>query len=65
MSKGLFGLCMLIVLLAGCAAPALYQPYTLRHPGSGTTVVCGHAVWWECLVFDYEKYGFQRLPETP
>lgn len=65
MSKGLVGLLVVMVLLSGCAAPAQYQPYTLHHAGSGATVVCGHVVWWECVVFDYPKSGFQRVPETP
>lgn len=54
----------LIGLLTGCAGNALYRPYTLRHPATGTTVTCGHVIWWECLVVDYEAQGFRRAREA-
>jgi hypothetical protein len=59
---------LLIILggvLAGCAANELYRPYTLRHPITGGTVTCGHWIWAECLVYNYERHGYQRVQESP
>ena len=60
----LWFLITLMSLLTGCVRNELYRPYTLRHPGTGATVICGHPVWWECLAFDYEKQGFERVQEA-
>ena len=56
---------ILVGWLAGCAIDEFYRPYALRHPGTGATVTCGHWIWWECAVFDYERQGYQQLQEMP
>ncbi len=43
-------------LLAGCSSYPLYKERTLVHPRAGTTVTCGHWIWWECQVLGYHNY---------
>jgi hypothetical protein len=61
--------CLLLIalvgLLAGCTRYEFYEPYTLRHLRTGAEVTCGHWIWWECLVYDYERHGYQRLQPPP
>ncbi len=64
MPRRLLQLAVFVGLLTGCAAWTA-PPYTLRHPGSGTTVTCGEWIWWECLLFDYEQHGYQRVRKFP
>jgi hypothetical protein len=58
---------LLIILLGwlvGCDIHEPYKPYTMRHPGTGATVTCGHWLWWECTAFNYAQHGYERTLET-